>query len=315
MNTTKGINELISDFLSEVDCRPNTVANYKLTLSIWRDWMVQNADIRNPKKGDLLRYKNYLIDERKLKHTSVDSYVASLRLFFKFLSAKEISDNITLGVKLTNKNIYFKRGSLKPDQVVKMLELMPRTTLIQRRNFAIVNLMVRTGLRCIEVVRMDICDMIDKSNGRAIRLQRKGRNEKDAVIMVPDSVTDPIVDYISYRDNFKDNDPMFISHDKQTDHRIQYKTVSRLVIDAIRSSGIDDKSMTAHSLRHTAAITAITSGAQLYDVQQMLGHRSPETTMRYIRELERENNQATNAINAIANAYQMPQKPFTNALN
>ena len=68
---------------------------------------------------------------------------------------------------------------------------------------------------------------------------------------------------------------------------------------AMKAAGYDSKRLTAHSLRHTDATTALQKGASLRDVQQVLRHTSITVTQVYLHELDRLNNNAED-LNAAA---------------
>lgn len=304
MNTDKGINQLISEFLSEKDCKPNTLDLYKRTLKIWVKWMVQNADIKNPTIRNIIAYKNYLKDTKRI--TTVDSYIISVKLLFKWMLHKQIIDqDITLGIQCTTKYKGHRRGSLKQDQVIELLSRMPKETMKEKRNYAIVNLMVRTGLRCTEVVSLNVKDLVISANHYSLCIQRKGHNEKDCTISITASTALPMIQYLKARGYVDESDPLFIccSTRSKVVRSIDNQAVGNVVRKALLLIGIDDPRITAHSLRHTAAMCAIKGGATVYEVQQMLGHRSPDTTMIYIAELERENMEAATAIKILDNVY------------
>ena len=56
----------------------------------------------------------------------------------------------------------------------------------------------------------------------------------------------------------------------------------------MKKVGLNDRYYTCHSLRHTAAVLSLKAGASIYDVQQMLGHKSIDTTRIYLRAIDAE---------------------------
>jgi integrase/recombinase XerD len=75
---------------------------------------------------------------------------------------------------------------------------------------------------------------------------------------------------------------LFVSNSNNSQgERITTKTISRLTKEGLRAIGIDDRTITAHSLRHTAATNLIRSGASLQDTQMMLRHADISMTMHY----------------------------------
>jgi len=162
-------------------------------------------------------------------------------------------------------------------------------TISDFRNYAIVNLMLRTGMRRCEVVRMNVEDIMIANNIYQLQIQRKGRTTKDQTITLDKAIVDPIQEYLSLRNIFADSSPVFINHSRYNiNQRINEDYISRLAKESMRRIGIDRKDMTCHSFRHTAAITAIKAKALPYEVQQMLGHRSGSTTEIYFKAAEAE---------------------------
>ena len=83
---------------------------------------------------------------------------------------------------------------------------------------------------------------------------------------------------------------------------LQPAMVSRMIKQRFKQIGIVDKRMTCHSLRHTAAIQALKAGADVYEVQQMLGHSDIKTTTIYLRAIEEEtrvNNRAVRILDKV----------------
>ena len=67
----------------------------------------------------------------------------------------------------------------------------------------------------------------------------------------------------------------------------------------MRTAGLDDGRLTAHSFRHTAVTCALLAGASIRDVQQMARHASPLTTERYAHDLRRLEDAAEDKLEAL----------------
>jgi len=304
MNTTKGINQLIDEFLSLKDCRDNTIDTYRRKLRLWVNWMISNGDLKNPTTQQLIAYKKYLIDSGH-KEQTIDGYTAAIKMLFRWLSDQGIHEDISRQIKWVRRTIDHEKGYLTPNQVASLLTIMPKDTAMHQRNYAIVNLMARVGLRCIEVTRLDRSDLIHRDPRHFIRIQRKGQISKSATIEIPRNAYSPIDAYLA-TDLFAPlSDPLFRSMGSRPGRRITTKTIGRIVTDSFQLIGIKDKRYTAHSLRHTAAMCASKAGAANNEIQQMLGHGSVTTTERYLRELQRDNAEATAAIRLLDKAYEI----------
>lgn len=304
MNIIKPITQLIEDMLSERDCRPDTIDTYRRKLRIWVNWMVHKGYISNPTPKSLAEYKAHLIDSGHQPDT-VNGYMAVIKILFRWMSENGYCKDITKGIKWRSETTNSVKGFLTTDQVAKLIVSMPKVTDIEIRNYAIVNLMVRVGARCIEVVRLDRSDVTYIDNKYQMRLQRKGRISKSSNIQISKAIYLPIESYMALKFFSPITDPVFQSEGSLPGRRLTTKTIGRIAQDAMRIIGIEGKEYTAHSFRHTAAIAAHLSGVPIGYIQQMLGHKSISTTERYLRSLQQENIEATKALMAIENAYQM----------
>lgn len=304
MNTTKPITQLIEDMLSERDCRPDTISTYRRKLRIWVNWSVQNDCINNPTAKSLAEYKTHLIDSGRQPDT-VNGYMAVIKILFRWMSENGYCKDITKGIKWRTEASSSVKGFLTTDQVVRLLNAMPKTTDIEIRNYAIVNLMLRIGARCIEVVRLDRSDITFIDNKYQIKLQRKGRISKSSNIQISKTIYLPIESYMALKFFAPITDPVFQSEGSLPGRRLTTKTIGRIAQDAMRLIGIEGKEYTAHSFRHTAAIVAYLQHVPIGYIQQMLGHKTITTTEGYLRSLQQENIEATKAFIAIENAYQM----------
>lgn len=156
------------------------------------------------------------------------------------------------------------------------------------RDYAIVNLLLRTGLRCIEVTRLNIEDICYKGGQRILRVWGKGRDERDNFVVLTDKAYQPIKTYLDTRGNTTLKEPMFVSTSNRNQKgRLTTRTISKICKDGFRAIGIDGKEYTAHSLRHTTAVMLLKHGT-LNDVQSVLRHASPVTSQIYTKSIEEE---------------------------
>lgn len=285
----KSINEIISEFLSYQDVNDLSRKEYKSVINYFTRWVVINGlDFYHLKKSDILRYKSDMLHD-KLSVYTIGLYLTVVRKLFDFLCQQGYyEDNIALGIKSPKKDREYRKGYLSTEQVKRLLGIINRDTIVGKRDYAIVSLMVRTGIRRVEVCRMKVGD-ITNGERTLIRLQRKGKVDKSCSIGVTGKVLDVIHDYLVCRDSINEDSPLFVTHKKgYASQGLSDFIISRMVKKYLCLIGLDDKHYTCHSLRHTAAILSLKAGASIYDVQQMLGHTSIETTRIYLRAIDAE---------------------------
>jgi site-specific recombinase XerD len=301
MNSNKPILVLMDEFLAQHDVRENSRKKYRDNLHVFIGWITRNCDVRNLEKQNVIEYKKWLIEQGRTPST-VDNYLAPVRQFFSYLADCNIHKNITRGVKSPRREGYSKEY-LKPSQVRDLLSAINRNTTNGLRDYAIINLMVRTGMRCIEVTRSNVKDMRIEDDNWVIYIQGKGKWAKDRCLGLTDKIVTPIAEYISAHE-LQEDSPMFLNHSYVSSNtRITTLSISKIVKKYLRAIGIDTVKVSAHSLRHTAAITALNNGAEILDVQSMLGHKKIETTMIYQRAIESERGRKGGAVRLMDDAY------------
>lgn len=302
MNSEKPILQLMDEFLANQDIRENSRKKYRDNLHVFIGWATRNADVTNLQKSDIIRYKEWLSKSERAAST-IDNYLAPIRQFFKYLAECDIHKNITIGVRSPKKGSGYSKDYLKPEQVVKLLAIIDRSSVAGLRDYAIINLMVRTGVRCIEVSRANVKDLTLEEDRWLLYIQGKGRCAKDRALGVTTKIVSPIAEYIDAH-MLRENSPMFLNHSYVSKNTsITSVTISKIVKRYLRLIGIDTIKISAHSLRHTAAITALKNGADLLAVMSMLGHSKVETTMIYQRAIEEERGRDGTAIRLMDDVY------------
>ena len=290
--------ELLDLFISSQDRKPTTLSLYRRTMSLFFDWIDRTGrNISTLTRPDLIEYKHTLEMEGKSGLT-ITSYLTSLRLFYQWVEAEGVYPNIAKVLNLPKRTKEFRHQPLRPAQAKELLtEVETSGTL---RDIAIMNLLARTGLRTIEVVRADVGDITFKGGQRVLLVRGKGRDEKDNFVILTDKTYKPIAEYLSERGCVRMTDPLFVSEsNRDRGQRMTTRSISRIAKKNLREIGLDDKVFTAHSLRHTTAVSILRGGGTLEDCQLTLRHSNPATTQIYtafVDEERRLNRQAEGLI-------------------
>jgi integrase/recombinase XerD len=174
------------------------------------------------------------------------------------------------------------------EQIRLALSSFDVTTSDGLRDYALFNLLVRTGLRTVEVSRATVGDLRQESGEAILLVQGKGRDSKDDFVLLVDETLRPLRKYLASRGSLAPSAPLFCSMSNRTcGEPLKERTISGIIKDALRRIDIDDSRMTAHSLRHTAVSLSIKGGASLLQAQAMARHSDPKTTMIYFHNHER----------------------------
>ena len=296
------LSELVIDFINDQDVNELSKKTYKLAISRFVRWVVfSTLEFWSLKKKDIINYKSVLLREGKSLYT-IDLYLTVVRKLYSWLDDQGLYENIAVGVRSPKKDKKFRKGYLKMEQVDLLLSSIDTSLPIGKRDYCIISMMLGAGLRRVEICRMTIGDVTNNFQ-TTMRLQRKGHNEKDTELGITERMLGAIHDYLLCRNNFSEDSPLFVNHaGGYKDLPLQPAMVSRMIKQRFKQIGIVDKRMTCHSLRHTAAIQALKAGADVYEVQQMLGHSDIKTTTIYLRAIEEEtrvNNRAVRILDKV----------------
>lgn len=277
--------ELVSLFLSAVDIKPRSIDTYRKALKQFFLYLDKKS-ITAPTKEDVIAFKNDLAAEHAAATISV--YIIAVRQFFNWLDENGLYNNIAHGIKGARSPKGFRKDTLTIEQIKRTLHGIDRSTLEGKRNFAIINLLVRTGLRTIELHRANIEDIRQEAGEALLYIQGKGRDSKDAFVLLTEDALRPLREYLNARNEKNTRQPLFISHsNRNAGGRLSTRTISRIVKEALRAAGLNDKRLSAHSLRHTAITLSLLGGASVQEAQTMARHSDINTTLKYAHNINR----------------------------
>jgi len=294
------LSQIVENFINSQDVKPSSKALYTRTLKQYFNWITkEDIDLSQVTRIELLKYKQDLLDNG-LSPLTVGSYITVVRKFYEYAEANKIYPNVAKGIKTPRRKQQFKKQALTIDLGSELLNHFEHKA---KRDYAIVNLLIRTGLRTIEVSRANIEDITFKSGKRILLVHGKGRDEKDNFVVLTDKAYQPIKEYLETRPNAKGGDPLFISTSNNSKgETLTTRSISGVVKEGMRAIGLDSKEFTAHSLRHTTAVNILRAGGRIEDAQGVLRHSSPSTTQIYtetIREELRIKNSAEELIDSL----------------
>lgn len=280
-------NNLLERFIKYIDATEATVQTYKRSLKQFLKYLSDNR-ISDPKREDILNFKKYLKSIGR-KPTTIQNYIIVVRLFFKWTSQENIYPNIADRVKGAKLDTTHKKDYLTSAQIKDVLKNIDTSTLKGARDYAIVALMVTTGLRTIEISRAKVGDIRNVGNTPVLYIQGKGKEEKNDYVKLPYQVIKAIGVYRNMLAN--DHEQLFVSTSNNNKGKgLTTCSVSTIVKNAMKEAGYNSPRLTAHSLRHSTATLNLLNGGTLEETQQLLRHSKISTTMVYLHHLERINN-------------------------
>jgi site-specific recombinase XerD len=207
--------------------------------------------------------------------------VTALRSFFRFLRFEGIIEVDLAGAALTvpNRRLAGVPKSLEPDEVDTLLSYSKREGEIGLRDYAILLLLSRLGLRAGEVVSLTLDDL-DWDSGQ-ITVHGKGLRTMQLPIL--HDVGNALASYLRHGRPICSDRHVFI---RSRAPRVGFST-SMAICDVVRRAltraGLSPARKGAHLLRHSLAVRMLRSGASLAQIGDVLGHELPSTTEIYAK--------------------------------
>jgi integrase/recombinase XerD len=164
-------------------------------------------------------------------------------------------------------------------QVRRLLGQIDRSTAVGRRDYAILLLLARLGLRSGEVASLELEDIDWKAGCLHVRGKSGRRNQ----LPLLKDVGDAIVDYLRHGRPASHSRRVFLRARAPVRGFLGQSTVGTIVRHALLRHGIEAPTRGAHQFRHGLATEMLRQGASLADIGELLGHKSPETTKIYTK--------------------------------
>jgi integrase/recombinase XerD len=293
------LDQLIESFLLAQDVGITSKVVYRRALKRFKEFLSLReaaGGVGYLTKTDIVQYKSHLLAEGLSPRTG-NLYLTSVRQFFKYLESNRIYPDVSAGLKGFKRSYGFNRDPLTLQQARDLLSSIDSSNTIGMRDFAMINLMLRTGLRTMEVVGSDVGDIRQTSNATLLYVRSKGKDAKDDFVVLTREAYEPIARYLAARRCTDPRAPLFVSHSSSnTGDRLTTQSLRLSVKKRLTDIGVFSARISAHSLRHTFATMALANGATIEQVRDTLRHLSITTTQIYVHTADRIEHSAESTI-------------------
>jgi len=228
-----------------------------------------------PGEVDHLLIRSFLavLHRRGVAKVSAARKLASLRTFFRYLCREGVLEVNPARALLSPRVDRRIAVHLEEDEAAGLLDV-PGDAQASVRSRALLELLYATGVRCSELVGLDLGD-VDRG-ARMLRVLGKGRKER--VVPYGRPAEAALDAWLAVRAGWRPKvDAVFVN---RRGTRLSDRTVRRLVSARVRAVALAKK-VSPHTLRHSFATHLLERGADLRAIQELLGHASLSTTQRY----------------------------------
>lgn len=298
---------VFADFLdidvSAGDAATDTIITYRRQIEQFLQWcdrhQVPPAAVT---KDDIKRYRRWMVETKKFKPATIALKLSVVRRFYQAAVEKGlISLNPVNGIKppREKRDPAARITYLEKSEVQQLFAaIADDNSLKSARDRALIGIMALEGPRTIELHRANISDIVRQGKNVGIRVEGK-RNIR--IVPLTSELGQLLFDYLDLREEMgetlKPARPLFISvGNRGGGQRLSRRGIRSIVDNYLEETDLKHtpgRTISAHSLRHTAGTLALHSGADLRQVQDLLGHADPRTTSLYAHVADRwENNPA-----------------------
>jgi site-specific recombinase XerD len=233
----------------------------------------------NLNADDVIRFIRHQAEGLNPKRAGL--MVTALRSFFRYLRQRgdTTTDLATCVPSIANWQFSTLPKFLQPGQVQRVLNQCDRRTAHGRRNFAILLLLARLGLRACEIVSLTLDDI----HWHAGEISIQGKGNRSAQLPLPPDVGQAIADYLEKDRPTCSTRRVFIRMRAPRRGFANSIAISTIVARNLKCAGIDSPHTGAHLFRHTLATEMLRQGAALADIAILLRHSSINTTSLYAK--------------------------------
>jgi site-specific recombinase XerD len=274
--TTTQSRELFLRALQGQNYSPKTLRAYGDDLAQFLEWVKKNrVDFDIParfSRGDIEGFMQYLAAQRMTGVTRVRK-LAAIRKFFAFLEENGI---------LAANPAHTVKGAKREEKEPNILYKEQYKALLYEasdniRDYAIIQTFLQTGIRLGELANLRVEDVDVEHRNLTVR---QGKGKKDRQIPLVEDAVKALRNYLRYRNTelIVDDDILFLAKNGTS---LNVSTVKYTVAKYVKKAGIRKK-VSVHTLRHTFGAHKADKHMSLATLQELMGHKKKETTLKYI---------------------------------
>ncbi|MFR9582800.1 MAG: tyrosine-type recombinase/integrase, partial [Rikenellaceae bacterium] len=268
---------------------PLTVRNYRADMESFFRWLETTPEEFDPTQVTHHTLRDWIVErsegierfETPIKSSSLNRELSTLRSFFRWALSQGIIDRNPAqsipSLKQSRKLPTFIPASRMNTLNEQCCTIADDGDWIASRDALIIRLFYATGLRLSELISIDLCDF----SNDMLSLKVRGKGGKERLIPIMETIRDEIQQYLSKIKAaeicISQNFPLFLTK-RLT--RLSRNMVYRIVRRDLGEAGVQGRK-SPHVLRHTFATQLLNGGADMREIQELLGHTSLQATQLY----------------------------------
>lgn len=274
-------------YLIKQDLSERTIKGYLDDLRFFAEWYeeIQNKKIAWTKitSFDLQSFRQYLVNGKRQKVTAVNRRIQALKRFFNWAENQKLikGENPVEHLRFMRKQSPTQPHALKKSEVHQLLRVAGQSSHgLSKRNYAILQLMLQSGLRIGEVIQLQFSDIsLHPRSGTVTIVDGKGRKSREVPLNL--TARQALQTYFKQCKEKRPENPVFHSKRQKA---LSLRSLQAMIQQLAKRAKINRIPVSAHTLRHTFATNYLSANPnQLVELAQLLGHDSLNTTAIYTK--------------------------------
>lgn len=268
---------------------PNTIDSARRLLRVFAEWCAERGLVRPVEvtRSTVERYQRWVYHYRRengrpLGYKTQMGRLTHVRSFFKYLArARYVLYNPASELVLPRKPPRLPVDGFTRAEVEQVLSSVDLSTALGLRDRAMLEVLYSTGIRRMELVRLDLYDLDTERGWVTIR---QGKGGKDRMVPIGERALGWTGRYL------REARPELVLHADEwavfvsnRGVRFHAGALTNVVSRLIRASGVRERRGACHLFRHTMATQMLEGGADVRIIQEILGHANLETTEIYTK--------------------------------
>jgi site-specific recombinase XerD len=257
-------------YLKRKNYSAHTVKNYLNRLKHFLVWLPVPVEAAGPHQ--VKRYLDRMLENR-MRPKTINEHLVAIRSFYRYLSSEEdvvVANPAVKGMALRLPKPLPRH--LRESEIEVFLAVISN-----KRDRALFVVMLRCGLRVEEVAHLTL-DTIDYHRNQII--VRNGKGAKDRTVYISNDAAGALASYLQVRPPTREQKIFLVEKGTHKGKSLSVRGIQKRMEYYSKKS---DVTVSCHQLRHTMATQLLNAGADIVTIQELLGHSKIETTMRYSR--------------------------------
>lgn len=281
----KELNHLISREVNNflVDRRakklsPKTIEFYSGELRLWQDYLSSVQKVQHIEELEAAHIREYLIHLSETRNPGgIHAAYRSIGVFLRWWKKETDDERWKNPIEKVDPPKVDKtpKEGISMENIEMLLDTCDKSFLGQRDR-AIILALLDSGLRRSEFVALNIAD-VNMNNGSVF--VRKGKGNKPRTTFFGNKCLREITRYLRHREDVRKEEPLWTT---QNGERLSADGLRQMIRRRCAEIGIEEPGL--HAFRRTFALQSLRNGCDIYSLMRMMGHESPETLQRYIKQ-------------------------------